>query len=212
MPYFMKKLPHSTEHVQILIGAAQELETELKAAQTENERLRQMISEQRDKNALMRDETKQVHEAYNRLYKKYAMSEKRVETLEGFISSHEFIKKAESMLQTEKLRFREIATALYREVEYLKQIYPLKDFLTAKDAEVSRLKKNYQGMAIHDPQRTARGSELKQHIAERDQIRSTLEKTSQAFEQKMAELSSYASEDESSRTTSRSADDELNNT
>lgn len=75
----------------------------------------------------------------------------------------------------EKVRFRQIAAALYQEVEYLRQVYPLEAMLSAKEAELNRVKRGFQALSPQHPDRKTIEAIVKHHIAERDHLRELVE-------------------------------------
>lgn len=106
----------------------------------------------------------------SKVYRDYLEQLKRAERLEAIIEDNLYVKKAREELARERLKFREIASALHREVEYLKQIYPIRGLLKAKTLEIERVRKALDRLPRNHPERIAIGRIIEDHQDERQSI------------------------------------------
>lgn len=97
-------------------------------------------------------------------------------------STRPVVEAATKELAQERVRFRQIASALHREVEYLKQIYPIRGLLAAKEFEVERVKKALKRISINHPDRRVIEQIVQDHINERKNIEQMLQEMEQRLE------------------------------
>jgi len=95
------------------------------------------------------------------------------------------IRRIENELVTERKKFRDVAQALYTEVEYLRQVYPIRGLLAAKDAELVRVKKALRHVPPNHPDRASIERIVSDHQAERNQI----ERVAKEMEERLNEQS-----------------------
>lgn len=89
---------------------------------------------------------------------------------------------------TEQKRFRLLAAQLFREVEYLRQVHPLKGVLAAKQAELTRVKKSLTQIAPSHPDRKRAEQLVKSHVVERDEIIDLLRATEERLLSQLAKI------------------------
>lgn len=88
----------------------------------------------------------------------------------------------------EQKRFRTLAAQLFREVEYLRQVHPLKGVLAAKQAELNRVKKSLKQIGAQHPDRKRAEQLVKSHIVERDEIIDLLRVTEERLLAQLAKI------------------------
>ncbi len=86
-------------------------------------------------------------------------------------------------VKQERVRFRQIASSLHREVEYLKQIYPIRGLLAAKELEVERVKKALKRLPASHPDRALIAQIVSDHVEERRRIEGMLRDMEQRLEE-----------------------------
>lgn len=91
-------------------------------------------------------------------------------------------------IESEKKRFRMMAAHLYKEVEYLRQVHPLKGMLMAKQAEMERLKKAMAQVPRGSAERAQIEQLVKAHVVERDQVRELLQATEERLVRQLASI------------------------
>lgn len=91
-------------------------------------------------------------------------------------------------LTAEQKKFRLLAAQLFREVEYLRQIHPLKGILAAKQAELTRVKKSLAQIAPSHPERKRAEQLVKSHVVERDEVIELLRSTESRLLSQLAKI------------------------
>ncbi|MBL7715194.1 MAG: hypothetical protein JNL01_06965 [Bdellovibrionales bacterium] len=126
----------------------------------------------------------------SKIYRDYLEQLKRAERLEALIEDNLYVKKAREELARERLKFREIASALHREVEYLKQIYPIRGLLKAKTLEIERVRKALARLPGNHPERIAISRIIEDHQDERRNIEKMLFEMESRLEKQCEQIQS----------------------
>lgn len=92
-------------------------------------------------------------------------------------------------LKRENERLRAALDKFKVELEHLRTIYPIRDLLSAKQAEVERMKKALEKVSRNHPERATVESLVKSHIVERDQLRVLLKDAEQKFQSLWGKIS-----------------------
>ncbi len=172
--------PAPIEHPewQAFIDAAREIERELRLAQARCQQLEQEVSEVKTTSAALKEEVRQAHEEYDRLYRKSQQPPKP----QGEDP------KSRAERERERARFREIVALMHREVEYLKKVYPLFDLLEAKEAEIRHYRALLDRVPPSHPDRATMEAAVQAHMAERNEIRMIAEEGRRRLDQELGDM------------------------
>ncbi|MGZ3687341.1 MAG: hypothetical protein ACXVCH_06585 [Bdellovibrionota bacterium] len=166
---------------QAFVDAALQMEKDFQAERQTAMRLARELEE-------LKSESREVHSSYDRLYQRFTRETKRLQELEIILEENTHVQRAREALEKEKHQFRQVASILHREVEYLRTVYPLRDLLMAKQAELERLKKGMNAIPQGHPDRKSAEALVRAAIAERDEVRRVAEEGERRIQAEMERI------------------------
>lgn len=128
---------------------------------------------------------------YDKLYRDYARVKQELARKDQEIAqavARAAQSSAQPMVAEEKRKFRTLAAQMYQEVEYLRQVHPLKGILAAKQAELERVKKSLRRIPRGHRDRAGAEAMVKAHVVERDQLIELVEATETRLNQELQQI------------------------